>query len=219
MPYCSKCGSPVGISDTFCTKCGTYLNTQPSFQLHTYVNFPSKPSTNLAYGLTIGGGLALLLVGLLMALALNGIYAQQTNYLAAEGLQVNTYGFGLNSLVHLISLGIYIAFLGAYLLILGSLNQFSLKVRTAMLRKDDRTRLGITSISGGFIFAALFSQTLIEQLYQPYHSDWFGPVTALFVVGGLASIFIGALLIRSSYLRSLSPTKFKEQNHSPTITK
>jgi len=175
-------------------------------------NFPVKPSTNLANGLTIGGGIALLLVGLLIAFALNGIYSQQTNYLAAEGVQVNTFIFGFRDLVFLISLGADIAILGFYLLVLGSLNQFSVSVRTALQVKDDRARLGHGLITGGFIFSALSSLNLIHNAYFPLRAGWFGLVTLIFVVGGLLTVFIGALLIRSSYLRSLKQQKFKEQN-------
>jgi|WetSurMetagenome_2_1015567.scaffolds.fasta_scaffold41346_2 hypothetical protein len=208
MCYCSKCGSLVGVNDTFCNNCGTVLNIQPPIPPNpTYANFPIKLSTNIANGIYIGSGVALLIVGLLIALAIDGVYWEQTNYLSTQGIQVNIYTSGISNMVHLISLSSLIAMLGIYLLILGSLNQFSLSVRTAMARKDDRARLGNGAITGGFIFSALFSQKFIDQLYLPYHSGWFGLTTLLCVVIGLSSIALGALLIRSSYLRSAPPTK------------
>ncbi len=208
MPYCTKCVSIVGENDKFCPKCGQVLTTQPTLQTsYPYRNFPLKQSTNLSNGVIIGSGISLLIVGLLMAFSLNAIFSQQTNYLAAEGVQVSRFGFGLDNVVFLISLGVIIAIMGIYLLILGSIAQFSPTVRAAWERKDSRARLGNGLISGGFVFASFPSVNILRHLYFPSNSALIIYVNVAFVIIGLLMILFGALLIRSSYLRNRFPTK------------
>ncbi|MCL4429569.1 MAG: zinc ribbon domain-containing protein [Chloroflexi bacterium] len=208
MPYCINCSSRVTEQDMFCSKCGTAVKTQVSPQpSKSHSNQPIKPLTNLTTGAMIGAGVALLCVGLFITFSLNALYGQQISYLTDKGIQVNIYTSGLDNMIFLISSGALIAIMGAYALLIGSLNYFNDKVRVAMERKDARARAGNGLISGGFIATALFSADLIQQLYHQYRSSWYEPVLFLFIIGGLAAILIGALFIRSSYLRSLSPTK------------
>lgn len=208
MPYCYNCNSIVTEQDKFCSKCGAAARTQVSPQPNmTKSNLPIKPLTNLTTGAMIGGGVVLLVLGLLIAFSLNALYGQQTGYLAAEGIQVNIYSFGLDNMIFLISLGALIAMMGVYILLLASLNYFNDKVRSAMERKDGRARVGNGLLSAGFITSALFSADFIQQFYRQYRSSWYEPVLLIFIICGLVVILIGALLIRSSYLRSLSLTK------------
>jgi hypothetical protein len=174
---------------------------------YSYRNFPLKPSTNMVNGVIIGSGISLLIVGGLISFFVNAIYNQQTGYLASEGIQVNTFSFGFDNVVVLISMGALIAMLGIYTLILGCLNQFNPTARAAWHLKDDRARLGNGLIVGGFIFASFTSLAFIRQVYQPINSEWFGVVNGVFVASSLLAIAIGALLIRSAYLRRFPPTK------------
>jgi hypothetical protein len=208
MPYCFNCNSVVTEQDKFCSKCGIATRTQVSLQPNlAKSNRKIKSTTNLTTGAMIGGGVALIIVGLLIAFSLNALYGQQIGYLSAEGIQVNIYSFGLDNLVLLISLGALIAMMGVYSLLLASLTYFNDKVRFAMERKDSRARVGNGLLSAGFITSALFSADLIQQFYRHYSSSWYEPVLLIFIIGGLVTILVGALLIRSSYLRSLSLTK------------
>ena len=208
MPYCIRCGSSAGESDCFCSTCGQILNGQPSFKIgYSHKNFPFKQSTNLANGIMIGSGVSLIIVGALIAVSVNAIYNQQTRYLASMGTQVNTFGFGFDNVVFLISLGALTAMLGAYAFILGSIAQFSPVARAAWARKDTNARLGNGLITGGFIFASTTSLAFIREVYQPTNSGLFEILSLVFVTSGLMAIAVGALLIRHSYLRSLSPTK------------
>jgi hypothetical protein len=169
--------------------------------------FPAKPSTNLANGIFIGLGCTLIIVGLIIAFSTNAAYNQQISYLSARGIQVNIYASGLDNLVQLITLATLITVLGTYALIIGTLNQFSFTVRTAMESKNSRTRWGNSLISGGFVWSALVSSNFVEQFYHPSSAGWYAYVTVGFVVGGLLLVLAGALLIRSSYLRSRLSTK------------
>jgi hypothetical protein len=207
MPYCSKCGSLVGERDGFCSRCGQVLVQPPNQQNRVFSSIPLKPSTNLVNGIFIGLGSALIIVGLIIAFSVNDVYYQQIKYLSLQGIQVNIYGFGLTGLVQLVTLGAFMAELGAYVLILGSVNQFSVTVRAAMDGKDSSARLGSGLISGGFVLSALTTSNFIEQYYHPTSSGWYTSVWIGFAVVGLSLILAGALLIRSSYLRSCWPTK------------
>ena len=165
MRKCPTCGSPFSENDRVCGVCGTTLKMEPpEFWLPS---FPAKTSTNLANGTIIGSGVTLLLAGLLIAFTLNGFYWAQTNFLAAQGINVNTFRIVGRDIVFMISFGALLALSGVYLLILGSLNQFSTSVRNAMNRKDDRTLFGTILIIGSVVFTDTTLQSVIYRLYSP----------------------------------------------------
>jgi hypothetical protein len=208
MSYCPKCGSQTNVNDEFCNKCGTFVNTQlPPPPISACSNVPTKPITNLSIGAMMGGGMALLGLGLLIVFSLNALYTQQTSYFAAQNIQVNIFGSGLENIIFLISIGGGFAVLGVYSLVMGGLYHFSAKTRVAMTMRDNRARVGNGLITGGVITTALFFSYLIQQQYRHFTSSWYEPVIILFVSGGLIAIIIGALLIRKSYFRGLQPTK------------
>jgi hypothetical protein len=157
-------------------------------------------------GLFIGAGITMSIVGSVISLTLNAIYWQQTNLVSSQGLNINSYVLS-GSLFPLISLSVFMAIFGAYTVILGTINQLSVTARAAWERKDAKARLGNGLITGGFVFVGLSSIQLIDQFYQPYYSNGVANTEIVFIVGGLVLILIGALLIRSSYLRSLRTTK------------
>jgi hypothetical protein len=204
MPFCSNCGSPVSEYDRFCNKCGQALVPPPPNQQGTLISYyPAKPSTNLSNGIFIGAGIVMLFIGLSIAFSINGIYNQQVSYLAVEGIQVNSFAvFG--DLVLWISWGILFAVLGVYILVLGALNQFSSKVRTAMNLKDSMARLGNGLITGGFVFTALSLNGAVTQFYRSTFNARSADISmnVILITVGLVLIILGALLITSAYQKS-----------------
>jgi hypothetical protein len=193
MSYC-KCG--------FQTTHGIPLPSSSSISEEK-----NEQKTNLSIGAMIGVGATLLPVGLFMAFSLNGLYTQQTGYFASMNIQISTYASGLDNLIFLISFGALLAMIGVYALVLGCLSQFSSKARIALSMKDPNGRIGNGLLNAGFLAASLFSANLIQQLYRATSSSWYEPLLIAFIVCGLVAISIGALLIRSSYLRSRLATK------------
>lgn len=207
MSCCPKCGSPVSANDRFCSKCGAPVNTAPSLSSVS----EDKTKTSFSIGALTGIGASLLLIGLFVAFALNGIYNRQTSYLAQSNIQVNIYGFGFDDMVFLIGFGALLAIFGAYALTLGCLGQLSIKARTAIGLKDSYARIGNGFLTGGILMTGLLSANFIRNLYRSTSSSWYELVLIVFIVGGLIALAIGAFLIRYSYQRSLQRT---QRNHS-----
>jgi len=210
MSYCIKCSHPLDINGKFCSECGTPTKTQSPN--HSRFDFPVKPSINFANGASIGAGVTLLIIGPLIALSLNAVYYEQIAYLAARGIQVSRYSLGLDTIVTLISLGALITMLGVQLLAFGALAQFSSKVRAAFEEKEGRANVGNRLINAGFFLAGLSVANLVRDHYSTYNSGGYLTVTVLITLVGLLVISVGALAIRSSYLKDLKSQKFKEQN-------
>ena len=194
MPNCPTCGSPVSENDRFCSKCGAMLIPPPPKQ--RFLRFPAKPTTNFGNGAFIGAGVTLVIVGLFLTLALNAIYWQQTQ-LIINDLPIIT----VKNMTFLIATGPFIAVMGAYLLIWGGLNQFSVTFRAALGRRDVIARLGAGCISGGFVLVDLAVLQSVNNWYYTQRSSLV-IVHLIFLTAGFVSMLIGALLIRSSYLRS-----------------
>jgi hypothetical protein len=208
MSHCPECGSQTNVNDVFCDKCGTSVNNLlPPPPNSAGSSVSTKPITGLSIGAMIGGGMALLCLGLFIVFALNALYTQQISYFAAQNIQVSIYASGLDNMIFLISLGGGFAVLGIYSLVMGGLYNFSVKTRVAMTMRDERARIGNGLITGGVIATTLFFSDLIQQLYRHFTSSWYEPVLILFVIVGLIAIFTGAFLIRKSYFQSLKPTK------------
>ena len=202
MPNCSNCGQSVGEYDRFCSRCGYALAPPPPNQQNTlFSRYPPKPSTNLANGMMIGVGVTALIVGLSIAALINYQYNLQVSFFAAEGIPVNSYSF-FGGVVAWITFGVFMAIYGAYFLILGCVNQFSIAARTALNLKDTRARYGTGLITGGLAFAALTLCFMVQQSYLFPPSLSYGYVNTISVVVGLALVLAGAFLIRSAYLRS-----------------
>lgn len=144
-----------------------------------------------------------MVVGLVIALSLNGTYNLQISYFAAEGIQVNPYAF-FEGLVIWISTGVFMAVMGVYFLILGLLNQFSATVRAAMSLKDTRAKLGNGFITGGFVFTALSTNSAVSQFYRSSFTRANADVSVnvFLIVVGLVLILVGVLLFTSAYMRS-----------------
>lgn len=170
-------------------------------------NQTPKQTTTLTNGITIGAGAALLVVGLLIALSLNSIYAQQISYLTKYDIQVNTYAYGFENTFFLISIGVIIALLGIYLLVFGCLNHFNPKVREAFAIRNSVTTMGNFLINFGFGSAALLSANLIRQFYRPVTSTWSILFLIVCIIGGLIAVTLGAFLIRREYMYSQIVTK------------
>ena len=107
-------------------------------------------------------------------------------------------------LVLWISGGVLLAVLGVYILVLGVINQFSSKVRTAMNLKDSRARLGNGLITGGFVFTVLSINIAIVRFYRSMYSAAYSDVSVniILVIIGLVLILLGAILIGNTYQRS-----------------
>lgn len=210
MPFCSNCGSPIGEYDRFCSKCGTPVNAAPLLSSIS----DEKSKTLLSIGALSGVGVSLLLAGLFIAVSLNNLYNQQTNYLAQSKIQVNFYAFGLDDMVFLISFGVLLVIFGAYALILGVLGQFSRKARIAIALKDGYARAGNGLLNAGILAIAIFSANLLRDLYRPTTSSWYEPFLLTFIVGGLIALTIGAFLIRYAYHRSLQSAKVQNASLS-----
>ncbi len=210
MSYCIKCSHPLDINDKFCSECGTPIKTQSPNHFH--FDFPVKPSINFANGASIGAGITLVIIGPLIALSLNAVYYEQVAYLAARGIEVSRYSLGLDTIVTLISLGALIAMLGVQLLVMGALAQFSSKVRSSFEQKAGRANVGNRLISAGFLLTSLSVANLARDHYSTYNSGWYLNVTVLITLVGLLVISVGALAMRSWYLKNLKSQKFKEQN-------
>ncbi|MCW3999660.1 MAG: hypothetical protein NWE93_05430 [Candidatus Bathyarchaeota archaeon] len=110
--------------------------------------------------------MALFVVGIFIALALNSLYYQQISYLESEGLQVSIFSSGFNDMIFLIATGALITIMGLSMLVLGSLSYFSRTVREGMARKDTSARIGNGLMTGGFIATALGSANLVKQFYR-----------------------------------------------------
>jgi hypothetical protein len=166
-----------------------------------YSHYPLEPSMNLGNGIFIGVGFVLLFFGSLIAFSQNGIFNQQVSYFTAEGIQVNTYAF-FEGLVRWISIGVLMAVLGAYSLVLGAVNQFSVTIRTAMNLKDTRVRLGNGFIIGGLVFSALSVNNVVVQFYRYTFNGMNADVTVYIYIAlvGLVLIVVVALVFRSDYL-------------------
>jgi hypothetical protein len=111
------------------------------------------------------------------------------------------------NITSLISFSSSLAMVGVYLIIWGSLNQFSTVVRNGMNIKGDRTFFGTILIIGSIVFTGTTLQSVIYRLYSPNNSGMFDLINLVFAVSSLLTLSIGALLIRSSDLKSLQPTK------------
>jgi hypothetical protein len=164
-----------------------------------------KSKTLLTIGALIGVGVSLLLVGLFIAFALNGIYQQQIRYLASNNISI--YAFGLDDMVFLISSGALLAIFGVYALVFGLLGQFSSKARIAIALKNAYARVGSGFLNAGIVVIGLSLANLIRDLYRPTSASWYETVLIAFTIGGLIALILGAFLIRYAYQRSLQPTK------------
>ena len=161
---------------------------------------PYKPGS-FANGASIGSGLAFLLTGALIALSLNGYYWEQTARLAGDGLSSSAIHSALLDIAFVISLGAFIAIFGVYLLVLGSLNQFSPSLRQALERKEHKARFGTNLLSGGIFFIAIISLNFVNQLYSPL-GTWLTLFNIGALVVGLILAAIGAVLLANFYATS-----------------
>lgn len=153
----------------------------------------AKPAGTLSNGISIGLGAAALALGLLMTFFGNAVYAKQTAYLAAKGIQA-VYSPGFSDLVYLISTGVLVSILGAYLLAVGCLSNFSKRAHAAF---SDNGNWGNRLINGGVLGSSLISAGIVRDLYQSNPPDWYTLATVSLIVVCLILIVTGVqLLIR-----------------------
>lgn len=166
MPFCPNYGSPVRDNDKFCDSCGQGLVV--FYQNRTlFASFPPKPESNFKNGVFIGGGLASTVIGVLMALSLNGLFWEETARLANSGFTTSAIYGSLSSVASFISLGVFIALFGFYFLVLGSLYQFNPTLRLALEKGERKARLTCSLILGGII---LIAYTLNSSSFANLHS-------------------------------------------------
>jgi hypothetical protein len=162
-----------------------------------------KAASSLSNGISIGLGASALFLGLLMAFSLNAIYTEQTRYLTSKGIQViSSYGF--NDLVFLISTGVFVSVMGAYLLVVGYLSNYSERASVAFSANDN---WGNRLINGGIFGISFISASTVRDFYQHNHSDWYTLATISLLAVSLILIITGALLLKRIYLRSKNSTK------------
>jgi hypothetical protein len=154
----------------------------------------------------MGIGVALIIAGAAISLALNGVYWQQRHFLLSQGYDVSVYAVE-RDVIGLISLGVVLALFGVYFVGLGVANQFSVKARVAWARKDLWSRFGNGFIVGGFIFASLSAAQWVREWYAPYYTADFGVVQIVIIASGLILTLVGVFFMRTSYLKSIEPTK------------
>lgn len=158
----------------------------------------SKPVSILSNGISIGLGAAMLALGPLMAFSLNAIYSEQTHYLAAKGIQA-IYSPGFSDLIFLISTGVLVSVLGAYLLTVGLLSNYSQRARVAF---SDNSNWGNRLINGGVLGSALISAGFVRDLYQRNPPDWYALAVIILLAVCLICIVGGILLLRRKFFKN-----------------
>jgi hypothetical protein len=145
-------------------------------------------------------GIVLLLGSLFMASVLNSLFSTISGYLAAEDLSVNIYAFGLDDIARTISLLVFATIIGAYLLILGCIYQFSSQARKLMSVRSTAARFGASLMGFGIVFIVLPLSNYIYDLYIRPHA----PTTFYLAMATFGSIVLvaGVVLTIFAYHRS-----------------
>ena len=213
MPYCPKCSSTVNEQDNFCNKCGTNLNNPLNLDQKklSIFGFPFKASTNFANGTIIGVSAAILAISLLLWSSLDSTYWNQRSFLILQGIKPSAIESILLRTVGEISLCSAAVVYASYVLINSTLSQFIVAVRILIDNKENRTRVGNGLIVGGVLAITFAVQDMVFYSY-PLASSAPPNFQLDFGVGGAIIIFMGVLMLISSYLKSRKlATKFKEQ--------
>jgi hypothetical protein len=196
MSYCSKCDAYVDEIMPSCPKCNTFLRTINMNQALALrrINWSSKPVVALTNGILLGAGTALVLIGLVGAIALNSSYSSLSDFLVYNGAGRSAVSSILRSIVSLISLSVAGFIFGFYMLVLGLLNQVSRAAHEAFERRDKTARLGSGIMGGGVVLAILSTSNFVERLYIP-EPGLFMHVDFIFVWVGITMLLVGILLL------------------------
>lgn len=163
MPYCPHCGFSIEETMTYCPRCGAQRKTLLRAQNEAVSTTGSngiKPRTILVNGFLIGLGIALGLVGLVLALFFNSLFLSlRENTFLIGGLQTQRL-FGL-----LISSSFLIGMIGVQFLVLGSLNQWNRNAQRAWNLKDFKSRLASGLMTFGFLVTTLVLNSVIADFY------------------------------------------------------
>jgi len=193
MPQCPACGAVVDENMAFCPKCGAALTKTTADQVSIPRGSWSKPKIAFVSGILAGAGIVALIGGLICVFVLNGSYERVGNFLSV-GMPPSAVRFALRDIVSFISLGVFGGVIGAYMLIIGLLIQFSRSARLAWERNSASSRIANGLMNAGFIVSGLSAGNLVRQHYGEY-LGWFGTASIIALIVGISMFITGLILL------------------------